>query len=244
MSGKHYGFTLIELLVVIAIIAILAAILFPVFAQARNKAKQAGCLSNVKQIVLGFIMYASDYDQTLPAYYVAGGGATTGVGGAPWCPWPALPPTNTSGNGSLMPYLKNTQMLQCPAVQPISPTATPPGPVCNYTGNQEVLNSRGPNSPGGGALPYDPQTLNSITDASETWLVGEGLGSQNNGWTSITGNGWGSMAFVHAGGVNLGYVDGHAKWMAQTGYSVMTNWTTLASWLFCFGYNNGNGPSS
>src|SRR5882724_7976676 len=61
------GFTLIELLVVIAIIAILAAILFPVFAQAREKARQAACLSNTKQMALGLQMYAQDYDETLCA---------------------------------------------------------------------------------------------------------------------------------------------------------------------------------
>ena len=60
------GFTLIELLVVIAIIAILAAILFPVFAQAREKARGAACLSNVKQLGLALQMYAQDYDETLP----------------------------------------------------------------------------------------------------------------------------------------------------------------------------------
>jgi prepilin-type N-terminal cleavage/methylation domain-containing protein/prepilin-type processing-associated H-X9-DG protein len=66
MSRHRNGFTLIELLVVIAIIAILAAILFPVFAQAREKARQATCLSNNKQIALGVMMYTQDYDETLP----------------------------------------------------------------------------------------------------------------------------------------------------------------------------------
>lgn len=65
-ARKRSGFTLIELLVVIAIIAILAAILFPVFAQARNKARQAACMSNQKQISLGFMSYAQDYDETFP----------------------------------------------------------------------------------------------------------------------------------------------------------------------------------
>ncbi len=71
VSQKRNGFTLIELLVVIAIIAILAAILFPVFAQAREKARQTSCLSNLKQIALGKIMYAQDYDESLPlgAYF-------------------------------------------------------------------------------------------------------------------------------------------------------------------------------
>ena len=80
------GFTLIELLVVIAIIAILAAILFPVFARAREKARQSSCLSNVKQLTLGILMYADDYDEKFPVqdYTVAavtypGGGTGTHV---------------------------------------------------------------------------------------------------------------------------------------------------------------------
>ncbi len=70
---KHRGFTLIELLVVIAIIAILAAILFPVFARAREKARQTSCLSNVKQLGLGFLMYAQDYDERLLPMSNSGG---------------------------------------------------------------------------------------------------------------------------------------------------------------------------
>jgi prepilin-type N-terminal cleavage/methylation domain-containing protein/prepilin-type processing-associated H-X9-DG protein len=93
------GFTLIELLVVIAIIAILAAILFPVFARAREKARQTSCLSHVKQIVLGAVMYAQDYDETFPGCYNGGS-----VGEREWYV-------------VLQPYLKNEQLLICPSWQ-------------------------------------------------------------------------------------------------------------------------------
>src|SRR5690349_8255349 len=66
--SKQRGFTLIELLVVIAIIAILAAILFPVFARAREAARKASCTSNLKQITTGFLMYTQDYDEVFPPY--------------------------------------------------------------------------------------------------------------------------------------------------------------------------------
>ena len=97
------GFTLIELLVVIAIIAILAAILFPVFAQARAKARGISCLSNVKQVGLAFHMYVQDYDETTPNM------------------WGGYAPCQPSGFGcsqewwfGLMPYIKNIDMLYCP----------------------------------------------------------------------------------------------------------------------------------
>ena len=93
------GFTLIELLVVIAIIAILAAILFPVFARAREKARQTSCLSNVKELTLAMMMYTQDYDERLPGSYLynAGtwpgriwayvrSGSTSGIGGIFTCP--------------------------------------------------------------------------------------------------------------------------------------------------------------
>jgi len=77
MKIRSFGFTLIELLVVIAIIAILAAILFPVFAKAREKARQTSCASNLKQIGLAFLQYGQDYDEIMPM------GALTNKGGTP-----------------------------------------------------------------------------------------------------------------------------------------------------------------
>ena len=98
------GFTLIELLVVIAIIAILAAILFPVFARAREKARQSSCLSNVKQLMLGVHMYTQDYDEMLPGY--------VGLN---------MPSTNDQWFEIISPYLKNTQILTCPSVANLNP---------------------------------------------------------------------------------------------------------------------------
>jgi prepilin-type N-terminal cleavage/methylation domain-containing protein/prepilin-type processing-associated H-X9-DG protein len=91
------GFTLIELLVVIAIIAILAAILFPVFAQAREKARQTACLSNVKQISLGILMYVQDYDETFPMLYNKVGDTSYGI---EWF---------------IQPYVKNFGVFNCPS---------------------------------------------------------------------------------------------------------------------------------
>ena len=88
--GRGKGFTLIELLVVIVIIAILAAILFPVFARARENARRASCQSNLKQIGLGFLMYAQDYDSVLPSLGFAAGETITYPDGTVAQPyWPA-----------------------------------------------------------------------------------------------------------------------------------------------------------
>lgn len=101
--NRHSGFTLIELLVVIAIIAILAAILFPVFAKAREKARQTSCLSNMKQLGLGVKMYAQDYDETR----------------APCWIWPSNPPIADGDRRTwrtlVLPYVKNRQIFLCPS---------------------------------------------------------------------------------------------------------------------------------
>ena len=103
---KISGFTLIELLVVIAIIAILAAILFPVFARARENARRTSCQSNMKQLGLTFFQYTQDYDERMPPYP------------APSNPW-------WNASGIVMPYIKNAQILRCPSAPSISSTLSP-----------------------------------------------------------------------------------------------------------------------
>src|SRR5215212_3495027 len=128
--ARQLGFTLIELLVVIAIIAILAAILFPVFAQARESARQTACLSNMKQIGSGMMMYLQDYDERLPA--ADWGNAFKGP------PFTVFAFQNGAGAGPptwadvFQPYVKNLNFMKCPSDTSgtvIAGKATPGAPL-------------------------------------------------------------------------------------------------------------------
>jgi len=123
---RRVGFTLIELLVVIAIIAILAAILFPVFARAREKARQASCQSNLKQIALGVLMYSQDYDERMPNNEWQAAGDVKG-----WV-------QHVTAAHKVFPYVKNSQLFICPSGTEQGPCATQVGspfpyiPRCSY----------------------------------------------------------------------------------------------------------------
>jgi prepilin-type N-terminal cleavage/methylation domain-containing protein/prepilin-type processing-associated H-X9-DG protein len=110
MARSRTAFTLIELLVVIAIIAILAAILFPVFAQAREKARQTSCVSNTRQIGTAVVMYTQDYDEMLPPCM-----QTAVAQVANLCPGISGPVILNTVYDALFPYMKSAQILQCPS---------------------------------------------------------------------------------------------------------------------------------
>jgi prepilin-type N-terminal cleavage/methylation domain-containing protein/prepilin-type processing-associated H-X9-DG protein len=197
------GFTLIELLVVIAIIAILAAILFPVFARAREKARQASCTSNVKQISLGLLMYVQDYDEMF--------GLAGGYGGdATWAPqWPI----------AIQPYLKNWQILRCPSnlYRADAPWV--------YWGQTHQTNENYAALPG---LQFT--SLARVDRPAEKLMVLDSNHQAVPDWNRAqysmicpTGTGCaGGLAnrvpknCPHNEGVDIGFVDGHVKWGRYT----------------------------
>ncbi len=222
------GFTLIELLVVIAIIAILAAILFPVFAKVREKARQTSCLSNMKQLGLGVIQYNQDYDEK---FYAAGNyGNNEG--------WPR----------TMYPYINSRAVYTCPDD---ATTGSAPNSALSYAFNSNF-------SPGGGSAtsitlaqlqsPAKTITLFEVTGVSMDitnngldWEtpVGDGVcmlsyagselsakyatgvpanvtpnstpGSPSSYWASLTGR--------HTDGANYAFADGHAKWLRSSAIS-------------------------
>jgi len=156
-SKSRNGFTLIELLVVIAIISILAAILFPAFARARENARRSSCQSNLKQIGLGMLQYVQDYDENFPTGWVEN---DPPVGGA------ILRPTGRGWAGQVMPYMKSTQILKCPSD---SVTATGTNVVASYFYNQVITE---PSTIYNGA----DRKLAALVAPAKTVMVGESVG--------------------------------------------------------------------
>jgi prepilin-type N-terminal cleavage/methylation domain-containing protein len=172
---KRNGFTLIELLVVIAIIAILAAILFPVFAQAKESAKKAADLSNQKQLTLAVIMYQTDVDDALPFTVPQDQGTNLFT-----TPWDRTPTTNPGLRqamfaNSMAPYIKNTQIWSSPSKGPDwLPFTGNPGPsnpnptnfALSYTMNSYL------NALSGSALPAPAMVITTWPGMGKTDLPG------------------------------------------------------------------------
>jgi prepilin-type N-terminal cleavage/methylation domain-containing protein len=230
------GFTLIELLVVIAIIAILAAILFPVFAQAREKARQTSCLSNLKQIGLAFKMYVQDFDERwpqcdpLPNGTCCSDGQTLQTGrdfGYPgWI-----------SNG-LIPYTKNQALYICPDVQGYYTFADPwsNGGTATTGGSQTFSYSFNYKSDYGAkeAAFQMPATALIMADSGTQWwdcpYENTGCGWRSRDWKGHLGNGFccgdpNQYTEWHTGKNNGIFEDGHAK---SFGWSQLT-WGQMAN---------------
>ncbi len=233
MKKRSYpGFTLIELLVVIAIIAILAAILFPVFAQAREKARATACLSNLKQIGMATRMYSQDFDEVLVPNYLF-----TSVTTIQW--WPDL----------LAPYVKSRDVFVCPDEAETATYKTTPGLPAqtirfSYGGNNwhwwpggekqdpDLLGPMGVNRVGlsinaSEASVEAPSQTVYLMDATSLELYtppqhdycndGKGYDRPTNYKGSPLR---GLVHFRHSGGFNSVFVDGHAKWLRRTTYDM------------------------
>jgi prepilin-type N-terminal cleavage/methylation domain-containing protein/prepilin-type processing-associated H-X9-DG protein len=249
MSEKNRlrAFTLIELLVVIAIIAILASILFPVFARARENARRASCMSNLKQLGLGVMMYVQDNDEGYPISEQVDGTSGDSLG----IPVSQIPNRDDFGGSTNMwwqqaiyPYTKSTRIAFCPS----GPSDSVPAYGYNYGVNLLIMPTHSTT-----AKPLTESAINSpasiylAMDAGGYYLTysyvkspvyaywylpGTGPGSAVN-LTAVNQSSFSSAALNdfengrHFGGVNMMFADGHVKWLkSQTVHHEATLYTS------------------
>jgi prepilin-type N-terminal cleavage/methylation domain-containing protein/prepilin-type processing-associated H-X9-DG protein len=197
--SQRRAFTLIELLVVIAIIAILASILFPVFARARENARRASCQSNLKQLGLGILQYTQDYDERLPLATTSL--STTGALGG----WVTFYASDASANafsvsqGSIYPYIKSTQVFVCPS----DTTGRASGDSYAINACVGKLDS---------SFYSIGKSLSAFDETSRWALLTEEStvdGSTNDAFQDLTTD---SLSDRHLNGSNVAFLDGHVKW--------------------------------
>jgi prepilin-type N-terminal cleavage/methylation domain-containing protein/prepilin-type processing-associated H-X9-DG protein len=207
------AFTLIELLVVIAIISILAAILFPVFARARENARRSSCMSNLKQIALASAMYVQDYDETYPKFVLASYANITATNPGGWAQ-------------AFDPYLKSEQIFQCPSEENNQTTSkAPKDRASNAKFSDYWLNANA-----------SLQKLSAFDAPSMTVLFGDGESGDADKDATVLSNATGGKAYYahngyctgignhakfkgasrHLDGANIAFADGHVKW--EKGY--------------------------
>ncbi len=258
------AFTLIELLVVIAIIAILAAILFPVFAQAKAAAKKTVCLSNIKQLTLGHVMYASDNDDTFAAQASNG----YGIGETYFHNYidGAMDPTaETNWARGVYPYVKNFGIFLCPvAIKEGNDgwgcyeSNGAASQYCDSYASNAILLGESTTSTD---APADTVILDEYDAAQKTSMAqpqsayyGPGPGGQaaGNYYDGIDGP---DVNLTHFGaqpgttpgaGANLGFSDGHAHYYVKTGmnYGMWAGATTLCYWMGSRTPPNADGATS
>lgn len=248
-NRNHRAFTLIELLVVIAIIAILAAILFPVFAQARNRARQAACLSNVKQLALGVMQYIQDYDEMFPTWPVSNIPA-----GSPDA-W-GLPEGQGWWMNQIYPYVKNYGVYACPNDTRAAGDTNGWGYAVQLgSTNNGTTAARYYKSSYGISefLVNGYQAQASINQPADTFLLGDAIGPLMNDWDECgtwppfgptrvwfaNAGAWGAWGshrdyerwkgtVRHFDGEIIAYCDGHAKYVTNKSWK-----TELINGSYC-----------
>lgn len=225
------GFTLIELLVVIAIIAILAAILFPVFSKVRENARRTTCLSNEKQLGLAILQYNQDADEDYPLLRIKDANETYGGNGSTTEYW---------WSQAIYPYVKSANVYICPSnpdTGPVCPNKTPFAPYLHesYTMNTRVSQPNGFWVNGGNP---SPSSLASVQEPAQKIMVCESTGNQfpypDYMWSEINANDMVNFGYAgHNGMSNYLFCDGHAKAMKPINTATPFNmWGALGNSAF------------